>query len=44
VQGVAADVWKENVIEELESEELEYESVDVTIDASWRQHGHGQWV
>jgi len=28
VQGGLADVWKENIIEELESEEVEYESVE----------------
>jgi len=28
VQGGSADVWKENVMEELESEEVEYESVE----------------
>ncbi len=28
VQGGSADVWKENVMEELEGEEVEYESVE----------------
>jgi len=28
VQGGSADVWKENVMEELESEEVEYESAE----------------
>jgi len=28
VQGGSADVWKENVMEELEAEEVEYESVE----------------
>ena len=28
VQGGSVDVWKENVMEELEAEEVEYESVE----------------
>jgi len=28
VQGGSADVWKENIIEELEAEEIEYESAE----------------
>ena len=28
VQGGSVDVWKENIMEELESEEVEYESVE----------------
>jgi len=28
IQGRSADVWKENVMEELEAEEIEYESVE----------------
>jgi len=42
VQGVAADVWKENVIEELESEELEYESVEEFLTSLKKEFGGGE--
>ena len=44
VQGGAADVWKENVMEELEAGKLEYESVEEFFDELkegiwWRRRG-----
>jgi len=39
VQGGSADVWKENVIEELESEEVEYELVEEFLMSLKRKFG-----
>jgi len=42
VQGGSADVWKENVLEELEKEELEYESVGEFLVAIKKKFGGGE--
>ena len=42
VQGGAADVWKENVMEELESEELEYESAEEFLTSLKKEFGRGE--
>ena len=42
VQGGSADVWKENVLEELEKEELEYESVEEFLVAIKKKFGGGK--
>ena len=42
VQGGSADVWKENVIEELEAEEVEYESVEEFFTILKREFGAGE--
>ncbi len=43
VQGGSADVWKENIMEELESGEVEYESVEEFLTCLkkrvWRRRG-----
>jgi len=39
VQGGPADVWKENMIEELESGEVEYESVENFLTSLKREFG-----
>jgi len=39
VQGGTADVWKENIMEELESGELEYESVEEFLTSLKREFG-----
>ena len=41
VQGGSADVWKENVIEELESGEVEYESVEDFLTSLKKEFGGG---
>jgi len=42
VQGGMADVWKENVMEELESEEVEYESVEEFLIVLKKEFGKGE--
>ena len=42
VQGGSADVWKENVMEELEAEEVEYESVEEFFTILKREFGAGE--
>jgi len=42
VQRRAADVWKENVIEELESRELEYESAEEFLTSLKKEFGGGE--
>jgi len=39
VQGGTADMWKENVMEELEAEELEYESVEEFLTSLKKKFG-----
>ena len=42
VQGGLADVWKENVMEELESGEVEYESVEEFLTNLRKEFGGGE--
>ena len=42
VQGGAADVWKENVMEELEAGEVEYESVEELFTVLKKEFGAGE--
>ena len=42
VQGGSADVWKENVMEELESGEVEYESVEEFLTILRKELGGGE--
>jgi len=42
VQGGSADVWKENVMEELESGEIEYESVEEFLMSLRKEFGGGE--
>ena len=42
VQGGSADVWKENMMEELESEEVEYESVEEFFTCLKKEFGGGE--
>ena len=42
VQGGLADVWKENVMEELESEEVEYENVEEFFTSLRKEFGGGE--
>ena len=42
VQGGAADVWKENVLEELEAGELEFETVGEFLAEIKREFGKGE--
>ena len=42
VQGESADVWKENVMEELESVEVEYESVEEFLTSLKKEFGGGE--
>ena len=42
VQGGSADVWKENVMEELEAGEVEYESVEELFTVLKRKFGAGE--
>jgi len=42
VQGGLADVWKENVMEELESGEIEYESVEEFLTSLKKEFGGGE--
>jgi len=42
VQGGSADIWKENIMEELESGEVEYESVKEFFTSLKREFGGGE--
>jgi len=42
VQGGAADVWKENIMEELESGEVEYELVEEFLTSLKKEFGGGE--
>jgi len=42
VQGGSADVWKENVMEELEAGEVEYESVEDFLTCLKKEFGGGE--
>ena len=42
VQGESADVWKENVMEELESGEVEYESAEEFLMSLKKKFGGGE--
>ena len=42
VQGGSADVWKENVMEELESGEMEYETVEEFFTSLRKEFGGGE--
>jgi len=42
VQGGSADVWKENVIEEIEAGEVEYESVEEFLTSLRKEFGGGE--
>ena len=42
VQGGSADVWKENIMEELESGEVEYESVEEFLTTLKKKFGGGE--
>jgi len=42
VQGGSADVWKENIMEELEAGEVEYESVEEFLTSLRKEFGRGE--
>jgi len=42
VQGGSADVWKENVIEEIKAEEVEYESAEEFLTSLRKEFGVGE--
>jgi len=42
VQGGAADVWKENIIEELEAGEIEYETAEEFLISLKKEFGGGE--
>jgi len=42
VQGGSADVWKENLMEELESREMEYESIEEFFTSLKKEFGGGE--
>ena len=42
VQGGATDVWKENVMEELESEKIEYETTEEFFTSLRKEFGGGE--
>ena len=42
VQGGSADVWKENIMEELESGEVEYELVEEFLTCLRKEFGGGE--
>ena len=42
MQGGSTDVWKENVMEELESEEVEYESAEEFLISLKKEFGEGE--
>ena len=42
VQEGSADIWKENMMEELEAEEMEYEIVEKFLTALKREFGRGE--
>jgi len=41
VQGETADIWKENVLEDLEAGEVEYESAGVFLAEIKKEFGEG---
>ena len=42
VQGESADIWKENVMEELEAGEIEYESIEEFFTSMKKEFGGGE--
>jgi len=42
VQGESADIWKENVMEELEVGEMEYETVEEFLTSLKKEFGEGE--
>jgi len=42
VQGGSADVWKENVMEELETGEMEYKTVEEFLTSLKKEFGRGE--
>ena len=42
VQGGSADVWKENVLEDLESGEMEYETAEEFLTTLKKEFGGGE--
>ena len=42
IQGESVDVWKENIMEELESEEVEYESAEEFLMSLRKEFGGGE--
>jgi len=42
VQGGSVDIWKENVMEELEAEEMEYEMVEEFLTVLKKEFGGGE--
>ena len=44
MQGGSADVWKENVMEEMESGEMEYESAEEFLTCLKKEFGGGRRV
>ena len=42
VQGGSVDIWKENVIEELEVEEMEYETAEEFLTILKKEFGRGE--
>jgi len=42
VQGGSADVWKENVMEEIEAGEVEYKSVEDFLTCLKKKFGEGE--
>jgi len=42
VQGGSADIWKENVMEELEAGEMEYESIEEFFTSMKKEFGGGE--
>ena len=41
IQGGSVDIWKENILEDLEAEEIEYESVGEFLASLKREFGGG---
>jgi len=41
IQGESVDVWKENILEDLEAEEIEYKSVEEFLAGLKREFGEG---
>jgi len=42
VQGGSADIWKENMMKELETEEMEYESIEEFFTSMKKEFGGGE--
>jgi len=42
VQGGSADIWKENIMEELEAGEMEYESIEEFFTSMKKEFGGGE--